>query len=201
MSRSHITQASVHPLVLLSIVDHFNRVNVKQRNKRVVGALLGTFDLIQGTSMTKMWRSSTVMPFPSRKIPVSPVSGSSITSTTNRCSIWWRKYHLSHADQSKREVHRLVHHWRLFQSSRRSDKWGFQEVYRPPHLPRGWRRTQRIDVTIQNELGLPTQIFITQDEINAKTGSVYKSFFHIESKVEATEPEEIGVEHLLREIK
>jgi hypothetical protein len=42
MSRVAITQANVHPLVLLSIVDHFNRVNLKQRNKRVVGALLGT---------------------------------------------------------------------------------------------------------------------------------------------------------------
>ncbi len=41
MSKAQITQANVHPLVLLSIVDHFNRVNLKQRNKRVVGALLG----------------------------------------------------------------------------------------------------------------------------------------------------------------
>jgi 26S proteasome regulatory subunit N8 len=41
MSKTHISQANVHPLVLLSIVDHFNRVNLKQRNKRVVGALLG----------------------------------------------------------------------------------------------------------------------------------------------------------------
>ncbi len=41
MSKVAITQANVHPLVLLSIVDHFNRVNLKQRNKRVVGALLG----------------------------------------------------------------------------------------------------------------------------------------------------------------
>jgi hypothetical protein len=41
MSRAPITQTSVHPLVLLSIVDHFNRVNLKQRNKRVIGALLG----------------------------------------------------------------------------------------------------------------------------------------------------------------
>ena len=41
MSRIGIDQTNVHPLVLLSIVDHFNRVNVKQRNKRVVGALLG----------------------------------------------------------------------------------------------------------------------------------------------------------------
>lgn len=42
MLKIPITQANVHPLVLLSIVDHFNRVNLKQRNKRVVGALLGT---------------------------------------------------------------------------------------------------------------------------------------------------------------
>jgi len=41
MSKVAITQTNVHPLVLLSIVDHFNRVNLKQRNKRVVGALLG----------------------------------------------------------------------------------------------------------------------------------------------------------------
>ncbi len=42
MSKIPISQANVHPLVLLSIVDHFNRVNLKQRNKRVIGALLGT---------------------------------------------------------------------------------------------------------------------------------------------------------------
>lgn len=41
MSKVAISQANVHPLVLLSIVDHFNRVNLKLRNKRVVGALLG----------------------------------------------------------------------------------------------------------------------------------------------------------------
>lgn len=43
MSRAQITQVNVHPLVLLSIVDHFNRVNLKQRSKRVVGALLGIY--------------------------------------------------------------------------------------------------------------------------------------------------------------
>ena len=43
MSRITITHINVHPLVLLSIVDHFNRVNLKQRSKRVVGALLGKY--------------------------------------------------------------------------------------------------------------------------------------------------------------
>lgn len=32
----------IHPLVLLSIVDHYNRVD-NNRNKRVVGVLLGNF--------------------------------------------------------------------------------------------------------------------------------------------------------------
>lgn len=45
-----------------------------------------------------------------------------------------------------------------------------------------------VDVEHNNELGLPTQAFITKEEVDPKTGSINKSFFHIESKVEATEP-------------
>ena len=38
-----IDRIVVHPLVLLSVVDHFNRAisGVRNRNKRVVGVLLG----------------------------------------------------------------------------------------------------------------------------------------------------------------
>lgn len=36
----------VHPIVLLSVVDHFNRVVKDNRSKRVVGALVGNFSLI-----------------------------------------------------------------------------------------------------------------------------------------------------------
>jgi hypothetical protein len=57
MSKAPITQTSVHPLVLLSIVDHFNRVNLKQRNKRVIGALLGPYRIIQAQSTMKQWKS------------------------------------------------------------------------------------------------------------------------------------------------
>ena len=35
-------QVTVHPLVLLSVVDHFNRVSKTQSVKRVVGVLLGS---------------------------------------------------------------------------------------------------------------------------------------------------------------
>ena len=38
-------QIAVHPLVLLSVVDHYNRVvgKSKGKNKRVVGVLLGLY--------------------------------------------------------------------------------------------------------------------------------------------------------------
>ncbi len=41
----------MHPLVLLSVVDHYNRVVAKNKNRRVVGALLGSifvFKTIRG---------------------------------------------------------------------------------------------------------------------------------------------------------
>jgi 26S proteasome regulatory subunit N8 len=49
-------------------------------------------------------------------------------------------------------------------------------------------------------LALPTQAFNAVEEIT-KEGNIIKSFVHIHSTVQAFEPEEIGVEHLLREIK
>ena len=39
---SSLSLAVVHPLVLLSVVDHFNRSNLKRKQKkRVIGTLLG----------------------------------------------------------------------------------------------------------------------------------------------------------------
>ena len=36
------TEVIIHPLVLLSVADHYNRVAKDTRNKRVVGVLLGS---------------------------------------------------------------------------------------------------------------------------------------------------------------
>ena len=42
-SNKNVVEVIIHPLVLLSVVDHFNRVS-KDVNRRVVGVLLGTRD-------------------------------------------------------------------------------------------------------------------------------------------------------------
>ena len=41
----------VHPIVLLSVVDHFNRVVKDNRSKRVVGALVGNFSFFPSSSL------------------------------------------------------------------------------------------------------------------------------------------------------
>ena len=47
---------------------------------------------------------------------------------------------------------------------------------------------------------MPTEAFVEIQTVN-EDGSLRKVFKHVESTVEAFEPEEIGVESLLREIK
>ena len=49
-------------------------------------------------------------------------------------------------------------------------------------------------------MALPTEAYCSVD-IVSNEGNVVKNFVHIPSSVEAFEPEEVGVEHLLREIK
>ncbi len=39
----HLDKVVVHPLVLLSVVDHFNRMGKIGNEKRVVGVLLGNW--------------------------------------------------------------------------------------------------------------------------------------------------------------
>jgi len=57
-----------------------------------------------------------------------------------------------------------------------------------------------IDVEQSDALSLPTEAYQAVEEIS-KSGEIIKNFIHLPSTVEAFEPEEIGVEHLLREIK
>ena len=53
---------------------------------------------------------------------------------------------------------------------------------------------------MQDELGLPTEAYVSLEEVS-QNGVIVKNFQHVPSSVEAFEPEEVGVEHLLREIR
>lgn len=57
-------------------------------------------------------------------------------------------------------------------------------------------------VNVQPDVrGLPTNAYMAIEEIHDDGTATTKTFAHIESVIEAEEAEEIGVEHLLRDIK
>ena len=54
-------------------------------------------------------------------------------------------------------------------------------------------------ILIKDPISLPTEAYMAVDEVS-KSGEVIQNFIHLTSTVQAIEPEEIGVEQLLREI-
>lgn len=56
------------------------------------------------------------------------------------------------------------------------------------------------NVQEDQQIGLPTSCFFTQEEVD-EDGNIKRHFVHVPSSIGATEPEEIAVEHLLRDIK
>ena len=55
-------------------------------------------------------------------------------------------------------------------------------------------------IIIKDEMALPTEAYYSVPIVSTE-GNVINNFVHLPSSVEAFEPEEVGVEHLLREIK
>ncbi|CAG5095920.1 Similar to Rpn8: 26S proteasome non-ATPase regulatory subunit 7 (Drosophila melanogaster) [Cotesia congregata] len=111
------TKVVVHPLVLLSVVDHFTRMGKIGNQKRVVGVLLGS------------WRAKGVL------------------DVSNSFAV-------------------LV----------------------------------IIDAK-PKDLGLPTEAYQAVEEVHDDGSPTSKTFEHIPSEIGAEEAEEVGVEHLLRDIK
>ena len=57
-----------------------------------------------------------------------------------------------------------------------------------------------IKVQESESLGIPTEAYCSVEEVNQE-GQLEKNFIHIPSSIDATEAEQVGVEHLLRDIK
>lgn len=173
-------QVVVHPLVLLSVVDHYNRV-AKDTRKRVLGVLLG--ETYKG------------------RIDVTNSFAIPFEEDDRDPSIWF-------LDHSYMET--------MFQM--------FKKVNAREKLI-GWYHTgprlreADLDITqlMSNycaqpilvicevepkDMGLPTTAYYTVDEVREDgTQKSQKVFVNIPTEVGATEAEEIGVEHLLRDVK
>jgi 26S proteasome regulatory subunit N8 len=175
---ANIDTVVVHPLVLLSVVDHYNRV-AKDTKKRVVGVLLGEVNkgVVDVTN-------SYAVPF--EEDPRNP-------------KIWFvdHNYH-----ENMFAMFKKVH------AKERVVGWySTGPKIRPADLDihELWRRYTPNPVLViinvkPTEIGLPTKAYLTVEEVSKDGTESKMAFQHIPSEVGAVEAEEVGVEHLLRDI-
>ncbi|EKX44976.1 26S proteasome regulatory complex, subunit RPN8/PSMD7 [Guillardia theta CCMP2712] len=179
--------AIVHPLVLLSATDHYMRV-AKDTNKRVVGVLLGAREI---AGERDSWRLSThenqfALPF---------------EEDENNPGIWFLDHnYLENMFGMFKKVNareKIVGWYSTGPKIRASDleiNEVFKKYTKNPVLV-------IINVQPKDELDIPTDAYISIEEVKDDGTPTRRSFQHLQSEIGAEEAEEIGVEHLLRDIK
>ena len=178
------TNVVVHPLVLLSVVDHFHRVNPKGGKGRVVGVLLG-----------EVWQG---------RVDVTNSFAVPFDEDEKSQGVWY----LDHDYLEKMS--------RMFKKVAAKEKivgWYSTGPKIKPidiqinHLFRDWGQGAAkdpvfviIDVNIKQDQ-LPSEAYVAVEEVSSEAATSEWTFKHLSSEIGAFEAEEIGVEHLLRDIK
>merc|ERR1712216_806579 len=180
--RGQYDEVVVHPLVLLSVVDHFRRVEEDDsEDKRVVGVLLGEYR--KGRLDVT---SSFAVPF---------------EEDENDPSIWFLDHsYLEKMSGMFRRINakeKIVGWYSTGPKIRAADldiHALFAEYCASPVFC-------IIDVR-PDRVGIPVSAYLCENEIRDDgTQKEEKTFVHVPSAIEAFEAEEIGVEHLLRDVK
>jgi proteasome lid subunit RPN8/RPN11 len=170
----------VHPTVLLSVVDHYNRI-AKDTKKRVVGVLTGEFGDKGVLDVTNCY----AVPF---------------DEELNDPNVWFfdHIYHETMFNMMRKinSKEKIVGWYSTGPDIKKADI-AINEIIRKYN-------TNPIFVVVKlhetNSLGIPTETYYTQEEVD-DNGNLMRQFVHITSSIGASEAEEVGVEHLLRDIK
>ncbi|GFQ65414.1 26S proteasome non-ATPase regulatory subunit 7, partial [Trichonephila clavata] len=176
-----ISKVIVHPLVLLSVVDHFNRMGKIGNQKRVVGILLGSW---KGKGILDVSNSFAV-PF---------------DEDDKDKSVWFLDHdYLENMFGMFKKVNareRIVGWYHTGPKLHQNDI-GINELIR-----RYCHNSVLVIIGAKpKDLGLPTEAYIAVEEVHDDGTPTTKTFEHVASEIGAEEAEEVGVEHLLRDIK
>lgn len=170
---------TVSPLVLLSVTDHFNRV-AKDTRKRVVGVLLGD----NSSEIIKV-SNSFAIPF---------------EEDEKNSSVWFLDHNFI---ESMGEMFKKINAkekligWYHSGPKLKASDLKINDVFR-----RYTPNPLLVIVDIQPQtVGIPTDAYFAVDDIKHDGSKAERTFVHVPSLIEAEEAEEIGVEHLLRDIR
>ncbi|KAF4571206.1 proteasome regulatory particle subunit [Pleurotus pulmonarius] len=174
------TTVIVHPLVLLSVTDHHARAVSRNSSKRVIGVLLG-----QDNGKTINVANSYGIPF---------------EEDEKDSKTWFLDHnYIESMYELFKKVNareRMIGWYHSGPKLRASDQ-EINELFK-----RYIARPVMVIVDVRPQtVGIPTDAYFAVEEIKDDGTETRKTFLHVPSAIEAEEAEEIGVEHLLRDIK
>jgi len=173
----------LHPLVLLSAVDHFNRIGNVSRNARVVGCLLGATKIIDGKRVLDI-SNSFAIPF---------------DEDSKDASVWYVDHdYLDTMFNMYRKVNakeRIVG-WYHTGPELRANDTEINEIFKK------YTKNSILSIieTTTNDWSLPTRSYYCTEEVYDDGTPSTKTFNHLPNEIGAEEAEEVGVEHLLRDV-
>lgn len=174
---------TVAPLVLLSVVDHYNRT-IKNTKKRCVGIVLGESSPKLGTIRIT---NSFAVPF---------------EEDDKNPSVFFLDHNyidtMSEMFKKINAKERVIG-WYHSGPKLRSNDLKINELFKKYH-PDPVLLVVNVNQD-DDSSGLPTDAYLSVQEIKEDGTETEKTFVHVPSSIVAEEPEEIGVEHLLREIR
>jgi len=180
------TKVIVHPLVLLSTVDHYYRV-AKDTKKRVVGVLLGEIRKTKTADIVVDVTNSFAVPF---------------EEDDQNPNIWFLDHNFLEnmsAMYKKVNARENVVGWYSTGPRIKEADLAVNELFRK-YTPNP--ALVIIDVQPKEEFEIPTKGYVAIEDVKEDaTEAPTLSFHHIPSEIGALEAEEVGVEHLLRDVK
>lgn len=179
--QQQIERVAVHPIVLLSIADHHNRVTKDNVTKRVIGILLG--DLYQGQVNVL---SCFAVPF---------------EEDATDPSIWFVDTNFiddMYALNRKVTLKERIVGWYSSKSSISSNDLDIHQMMRR-YIPNPIFITTDVGASDPHEI--PVAAFLGTERVRPDGQPLATSFTNVPTIVDFLEVEEIGVEHLLRDIK
>jgi len=171
----------VHPLVLLSVVDHFNRMGKIGNQKRVVGVLLGSF-----ASKTHLDVSNSfAVPF---------------DEDEKDNTVWYLDH--QYLEQMYSMFKKVNAKERIVGWYHTGPKLHPNDIKINDVLRNYCANSVLVIIDAKPSVAmLPTEAYKAVEEVHDDGTPTTKTFEHVSSEIGAEEAEEVGVEHLLRDIK
>jgi len=176
-----VSKVIVHPLVLLSVVDHFTRVSKTGSSKRVVGILLGS------------WKENKVL-------DVSNSFAVPFDEDDKDRPVWFLD--IDYLESMYAMFRKVNARERIVGWYHTGPKLHPNDIEINELIKKHCSNSVLVIVDAKpKDLGLPTDAYIEVEELHDDGTPPIKTFEHVPSEIGAEEAEEVGVEHLLRDIK